>query len=181
MDSSQFDDFIRNLAGSRRSLLSGGLALVAGWLGVSAAKAKKKHKKRKTKQRAAEPNAFGCIDVGEFCQSATQCCSGICEGKKGRQTCRAHDVGNCAAGAQPGECGGAEVACTTSAGAPGICGTTTGNAGFCGTYTECYFCTTDLDCQLAVGGVLGPRAACVQCAECSQTDGTACVSRDYIG
>jgi hypothetical protein len=167
---------------SRRNVLRGlaGAGLSWGALtrpGNTVAKKKRTHKKKK-KQKAAEPNAFGCIDVGDLCQNAAQCCSGICEGKQGKQTCRAHDVQSCTAGTTWEACGGADVACTTGAGAPGHCFTTTGNAGYCATYAACYFCTTDVDCQLAMGSVLGPRAACVSCATCTNHRGTACASRD---
>jgi hypothetical protein len=185
MDEHHFDRFAQSLAQastSRRDVLK---KLIVAGLGAAtihlpAATDAKKRRKRKKKAKPATPNAFGCIDVGDRCTSATQCCSGICEGKKSRQTCRAHDEGGCTAGAQEEYCGGADVACTTSAGAPGRCGTTTGNAAYCSTVTSCYFCKTDVDCQLAAGGVLGPRAACIQCAECSRSGGTACATRDYI-
>lgn len=185
----RFDAVTRLLGAlpSRRHLLSG---LVATALGLGAVrlpdldarKKKRRHKKRKKiKQLAAAPNAFGCIDVGELCQSDGQCCSGVCAGKEGTKTCRAHDVGDCAAGAALQGCGGADVECMTGAGLQGFCATTTGNAGYCQTAAECYVCQTDVDCQAASGGELGPTAACIQCAECATTGGTACATtKDFV-
>src|SRR5687768_235577 len=72
-----FDDLIRSLFASRRSLLSGGLALAAGWFGVFDATAKNKRKKKSQK------NAFRCLNVGQKCAGKNgKCCSGICNGKK---------------------------------------------------------------------------------------------------
>lgn len=80
---------------SRREVLRG-LAGVGFGLGASRfpevgeAKRKRKRKKKK-KDKNAKPNAFGCLEVGDPCKNAEQCCSGSCEGK----TCRAHDTGTC--------------------------------------------------------------------------------------
>jgi hypothetical protein len=183
LDSLQFDELTRSLSKSRRALLTGALALTAEWFGNSNAEARKKrkHRKRKTvKQRAAKPNAYGCIDVGDLCQNGSQCCSGTCAGKKGKRTCRAHDVGDCQAGAEPDFCGVTDIACTTSGGQPGACATTTGNAGYCLVSGDCYACRTDLDCQRAGGGILGPTAACIQCFGCAEHGGTACVSTEPV-
>jgi hypothetical protein len=177
MESSQFDQLIRALRGSRRSVLSGTLAIAAGWLGAYHVEAKKKRKHKK-KEKKAKPNEFGCLNVGTSCKNAAQCCSGMCEGKKGKKRCRAHDAGSCAAGTQLAFCDGMDVACTTSAGVPGGCATTTGNAGYCVATGYCVACATDADCQAADGGVLGPHAACIRCATCSDSGGTACAVPD---
>jgi hypothetical protein len=184
MDGMKLDGMVRSLTDTRRSLLGGALALAGGWLGIDTTDAKKRRKRKprkKLKQRAAAPNAFGCIDVGELCQNAAQCCSGICAGKKGKRTCRAHDVGDCRAGAEPDICGVADIACTTDGGKSGACGTTTGNAGYCLRSGDCYACRTDWDCQRAGGGNLGPTAACIQCFGCTDHGGTACVSANVLG
>jgi hypothetical protein len=114
MDRSQFDQLALQLAGAsssrgfkkaiggRRSLLAAAVATAVFRMGVVGADARKRRKPRKRKQRAAAPNAFGCIDVGDLCQNDGQCCSGICDGKKGKRTCRAHDAGTCTAGNQVG-------------------------------------------------------------------------------
>lgn len=186
MDQNRFAALTRALSSvpSRRHLLRG--LAGAGWgLGaltlpsfVNAKKRKRKNKK-KPKPKTAKPNAFGCLDVGDACKSAEQCCSGICEGKKGKRTCRAHDAGVCqadsniCASGQPAFCGGANPNC--------ICLLTTGNAGFCGEFAPgvpgasfCQDCRQDTDCEAE----FGPGAACVVysgvCADFCPT-GTACV------
>jgi hypothetical protein len=172
MDGHEFDDVFRSLARSRRSLFTGALAMAAGWLSLPDVAARNR---RKRKSRKARPNVFGCLNVGVTCKNAGQCCSGVCEGKKGKRKCQAHDSGTCSAGGQIAECGGTTVACTTSLGKPGRCGTTTGNAGYCFTFGACSTCKTDVECQTEAGGILGPRAACVRCETCAGT-GTVCVT-----
>jgi hypothetical protein len=177
MDGSHFDGLVRSLTKSRRSLLGAALAATTGWLIANPAEAKKKRRPRRKPQKA-EPNEFGCLNVGTSCKNADQCCSGICEGKKGKKTCKAHDTGSCAAGSQIGFCGGTDVACTTSFGNPGMCAATTGNARYCVASGICFACKTDADCQVADGGILGPHAACVRCAECGDAGDTACAVPD---
>ncbi len=178
MDGSQFDHMTRLLTQSRRTLFGGALAAAAGFLAMPGIDARKRRKYKGRKQKAAAPNSFGCIDVGDLCQTDAQCCSGICVGKKGKKTCRAHDVGDCAAGDTHQTCGGLTVACTASSGQEGFCGTTTGNAGYCFEGGFCHPCQTDADCQAAVGGELGPTAACLQCTTCTDTGGTVCATSD---
>ena len=174
MEGSQFDDFIRTLAASRRSLLGGTLGLASGLIGLSTIDARKKRKRKKPGQASrtpqATPNEFGCLNMDASCTSPEQCCSGICEGTRGRRTCRAHDVGDC----QAGFALESEIPCSTSGGEGGLCGTTTGNAGYCLITGDCYPCKTDLECQRADGGFFGPTAACVRFAGCGQTGGTVC-------
>jgi hypothetical protein len=177
MIESQIHVMARHLAASRRSLLGGVLAPAGAWLGSATvgARKKRKRKRKRTSQLVGRPNAFGCLDVDDPCQREDQCCSGICEGKKGQRTCRAHDTGSCSAGEQFEICGGTEdVSCTTSAGTPGLCGTTTGNAGYCLASAHCFACQTDADCQEALDGLFGPRAACIPCAVCAKEGGTIC-------
>ena len=160
MDRINFSVLTHTLADlpSRRDVLRG---LVGAGVGFGTARlpppveAKKKRKPGKPK-----PNAFGCLNVGDFCQSASQCCSGICQGKKGKKRCKAHDATSCAAGQRNMNCGGEDIPCTSSTGNPGICETTTGNAPYCA--SSGYYgvpCTKDEDCQL----YCGPRAACLPC------------------
>jgi hypothetical protein len=182
MNQLRFDDITRRFSHlpSRRRLLGG---LASGILGLGAGQfpdlafAKKK-RKRKKKEKKAKPNAFGCLNVGDPCKSEDQCCSGICEGKKGKRKCVAHDAGVCGADSdicesgQPSFCGGNN---------PCLCLTTTGNAPFCGEFapgvpgqTFCSDCSHDTDCEAE----FGPGAACVVysgvCADFCPT-GTACV------
>lgn len=178
MEGPQFDDFIRALAGSRRSLLGGTLGLASGLIGLSSIDARKKRKRKKPKQASrtpqATPNEFGCLSVNDPCTGPGECCSGICEGAKDRRTCRAHDAGDCQAGPEMEACGGTEIPCTNSKGEDGVCTTTTGKAGYCLYALDCYPCKTDVECQRANGGFFGPTAACVTCTACDQTGGTAC-------
>jgi hypothetical protein len=185
MNQNRFDVVTRTISSlpSRRDLLRG-LAGAGLGLGIARrpdlveARKKRKRKQKNRKQKAAVPNAFGCIDVGALCQNDDQCCSGVCAGKKGKKRCRAHDVGDCPDGAAPEACY-EDVTCTTGTGEPGVCGTTTGNAVYCFVAGGCFACQTDVDCQRADGGVLGPRAACVTCVNCTETGGTACVTSGF--
>ena len=173
MDGTQFDHMIRAFTQSRRSLLGGGLAAVTGLLVGPAVEARKKHKRKKRKGKKVQPNEFGCLELGDPCGRAADCCSGICEGNKGKRRCGAHDTGNCVAGSSDMGCEGSGYdACVTSLGETGICATTTGNAGYCRGAFQDYPCQTDLDCQTGDGGRLGPRAACIRCA--GAAGGTVC-------
>jgi hypothetical protein len=165
MDALQFDHL------TRRFVL-GGLPAALGLgrvLYPDIASAKKHKKKKKVKL-----NAFGCVNVGNFCQNSGQCCSGICQGKKGKSKCQAHDAGvGCEAGVPEEGCGGRDISCTTATGIAGICELTTGNAGYCCFGFTCFACSKDADCQAQCG----PAAVCVRCAEfCPDTGGTACVN-----
>jgi hypothetical protein len=147
-------DVLRGLAGS-------GLGLGAVRLPAAAIARKKKKKNKK-----AKPNAFGCLNVGDPCKHANQCCSGVCKGKRGKKRCHAHDTGGCKPSTSPG------TPCTSSSGVAGQCYTTTGGAGYCGV-GDCYPCAKDADCR----AVCGPRAACVvRAAECLV--GTGCRGPD---
>jgi hypothetical protein len=157
---------------SRRHLLRG---LAGLGLGLGVARLPRVATARKKRKQKPKFNAFGCVNVGDFCQTDDQCCSGICKGRKGKRKCRAHDTGTCKAAVQPDGCGGTNVACTTSLGKPGTCGTTTGKAAYCFAIGDPYSCQTDADCQAAAGGILGPRAACIHCPGGSETVVTACV------
>lgn len=42
-------------------------------------------------------NQFGCVNVGNACTKADQCCSGICEGNTRKKVCQAHNAGRLAA------------------------------------------------------------------------------------
>jgi hypothetical protein len=179
VDHNRFTVSIRSVSGvpSRRDLLRGlagaGLGLGATRLPhVAAAK-----KKRRSKKQKARPNAFGCLSVGVACKNADQCCSGICEGKNGKRSCRAHDTGGCKPGVRDTTCAasGTDMPCTTSAGArEGRCNTTTGNAGYCAVTRDCFECRTDMECQ----EFCGPGAACIPCADCPDTGGTSCATAD---
>jgi hypothetical protein len=140
---------------------------VAGVLSVGAlalpglTDAKKKHKHKKKKK--VKFNDFGCVNVGNFCKNSGQCCSGICQGKKGKKKCQAHDQSTCQTGQNLGECGGsANVTCTSTAGTAGVCLTTTGQGEFCADEAVCFVCATDADCRV----LCDTNAACIACPAC---------------
>jgi hypothetical protein len=177
MDAPRFDDLTRTLtsAAARRGVVrrfvGAGLGLVA--LRSSGALAAKKRQKRK---KPLQTNAYGCVDVSKPCRGKdANCCSGICEGRKPKKgekdksRCVAHNVLDCQADQdfcvslyQP--CGG---------GTGLYCFRTTGNASYCGTPAKiCTVCRTDAECE----AIQGPGAACVVCAHCTATGGTACAT-----
>jgi hypothetical protein len=165
MDGSYFDDFSRSLAGSRRSLVSGTLAMATSWLGVSGAGAKKKHKHKKRKPKA-KLNAFGCLEVGGACKNADQCCSGICDGKKGKRTCRAHGTGTCQQGIRSICDADPTIAVCNS----DICAcvATTAGSNYCANanYLTCADCRTDTDCE-ALGYPSGSACAPYDTGQCA--------------
>jgi hypothetical protein len=120
------------------------------------------------------------VNVGSFCQTNDQCCSGICTGAKGKTTCQAHDQSTCTG--QNTVCGdGADAPnCTTSTGAEGYCGVTTGSARYCsaGQGSKCMACTKDADCAAQCGA----GAACLSCPVCVDVGfQTACTSPAFEG
>jgi hypothetical protein len=162
VNKNRFDSLTRSSGGvpSRRILLRGlaGAGLGLGVARLPQAVAAKKRRKQKVKF-----NAFGCVDVGKSCRNASQCCSGICEGKRGKRKCRAHDGGTgCRPGLIEDGCGGdVDVACTTSTGQVGICNTTTGNAEYCiAIGAGGGDCKKDADCRLLCGT---DAASCIRC------------------
>jgi hypothetical protein len=176
----RFDDPLRSFASglSRRATLA---ALASGVFGAGSlalldlAEAKKKHKRKHKhkKKKKVTFNEFGCVNVGGFCRSSNQCCSGICGGKKDKRKCQAHDTGGCQG--EPGQdrCLDVKVNCVTELGVDGFCTRTTGNAGYCEATLGCFACTKDADCV----PFCGAQAACIVCAGCAEEVGsdTACV------
>jgi hypothetical protein len=128
---------------------------------------RKRRKKRKNKNKNKNKNGnevklneFGCVNVGDFCENAGQCCSGICQ----NDACQAHDQFNCQPGQTDLTCaaGSTNIDCGSN---DGLCLTTTGNAGYCAGDREigpCVACTKDADCVSACS----QDAACVVCANC---------------
>lgn len=172
MDTDRFDHLTRSISTllSRRTLASA-LGLGALALPSLVGARKKKRKKKKT----VTFNDFGCVNVGGFCKNSDQCCSGICQGKKDKKTCQAHDADVCTG--QDG-CIGDLQPCTTAAGTPSLCVLTTGNAGYCQSNAFCFDCTRDADCV----PFCGTGAACIVCAEClEEGPQTACASTDLDG
>jgi hypothetical protein len=162
LDDHRFDQLTRALTGPRRTLFSGALVIAAGWLGVAGGEAKKPHKP-KHKPKKAKPNEFGCLEVGDPCNNADQCCSGICQGKKGKKQCRAHGTGVCDQTAE-GICTAANPN-TTVCDNTNICACirTTAGSNFCSQFEPdpkliCADCQKDADC-VALGFPAG--SACV--------------------
>jgi hypothetical protein len=167
----RFDHVIRSLTGSRRSFLSGVLAIAGGWRGVSEGDARKK---RKRKPKKPKPNQYGCLEVGDACKNANQCCSGICEGMK----CRAHDTGTCTQQG-PEICSiDPPIALTCNNNASCRCFGTTAGSIVCSAFLpeNCADCRKDADC-VALG--FPPGSACAPfsvgpCAGQCET-GTTCL------
>lgn len=159
----RFDSSIRALihAPSRREVLRG-LAGVSLGFGAARFPDLADAKKKKRKHKKPKPNAYGCLEVGDACKDADQCCSGICEGKTGRKRCRAHGAGTCNPGS-PGFCSAddpTQALCNDSLNC--VCLETTGGSAFCGSLAArasgCADCKRDADC-LALGAP--PGSACV--------------------
>jgi hypothetical protein len=171
---------------SRRDVLRGltGVGLGLGsrlWPQEPAAKGKRK---RKDKKKKAKPNAFGCLSVGKTCKKAEQCCSGICDGKKSKRKCRAHDTGTCdqdvAGVCQTGTpiataCNNRnDCACFRTTAGSSVCGEL-----FCGREgcSDCADCQRDADC-VALGFPSGAACAPVSSGACAGfcPEGMACVA-----
>lgn len=175
MDQIQFKLMSQTLTNfpSRRDVLRG---LVAG-LGLGSAypafeiEAKKKHKRRKKKRKQQEPgtpNEFGCIEVGDRCSSADECCSGVCDGK----ACQAHGVDVCRQD-RPGVCtAGVDEVPSLGCGTNCWCYRTTAGSNFCGPsprtseQMDCTSCRKDADC-IALGYPPGSACAPVGRGNCA--------------
>lgn len=181
MDGFRFDALVQSHLGSRRSLLAAGLGLATQWSpATSGAKKKRKRKKHKKRKPQATPNEFGCLEVGDPCTTNDDCCSSVCEGKKGQRTCRAHDTGTCAQD-EPGYCAVENpelVLCNGERGGGGACFRTTAGSNVCVNRFECEDCRRDADCEALgypSGGACIPIEGELLCADgCAET-GMACV------
>jgi hypothetical protein len=168
MDQHRYHALTRTLTclPSRRDVLRGltGVALGLGVARLPEAAHARKKRKRKRRDKKATPNAFGCLSVGKPCKNADQCCAGICEGKKGKRTCRAHGTGTCNQKVE-GLCTSLNPASLLCNNSPTcVCFGTTADSRFCvdaiassGT-DVCTDCKKDADCE-ALGFPAG--SACV--------------------
>jgi len=141
MHRDRFDGWTRAVATllSRRTLAG---VLAFGALALPGlTEAKKKHRRKKKKK--IKRNQFGCVNVGNFCKHNSQCCSNLCQGKRGKKQCRAHDAQGCEVAHD--SCVFGTTNCLTSAGKNGFCHKTIGNAGFCAFDAGCFPCTRDQD------------------------------------
>jgi hypothetical protein len=156
MDTSRIDHLIRQVSTrlSRRTLAGTlGLAALAHPFAIEASKKRKKKKIRR--------NSFGCVNFGGYCKRSGQCCSGICQGKKGKMRCLDHGTGGCQLEQSTVTCEGVGVPCPS---AEGVCTTTTGNAAFCLNWKFDIppKCTRDADCE-----AVEPGSACILCGDSS--------------
>lgn len=100
MDGQRFDDLLRSLANSRRSLLGGTLAALAVRLSLTSAEARKK-KRNKKKRCTAQNCAHGCCKSPNGpCGSGvvdSECGSGgkPCQVCQGTTSCREPELGAC--------------------------------------------------------------------------------------
>ena len=145
-------DVLRGLAGAGLAM---GLATMRPPAGADA----KKHRKRKKRKPSATPNSYGCLDVNNPCTSAEQCCSGVCEGKKGKKRCQAHDTGTCDQDL-PGLCSPTPTIAPCNNSPTCFCMISTANSSFCAQLgvTRCTNCRKDADC-IAQG--MPPGSACL--------------------
>lgn len=169
MDGGRFDAMTRTLAGrisSRRRVLGG---LASGALGLALTR---RGRGGDGRVAAKEKEPDGCVSVDRPCRRDRQCCSGICKGPRGKETCRAHGVGTC----KPGQdaCGPEMQIARCNGSAACGCFVTTGGARFCAADEggDCAGCRTDRDCEEQG---FGSGAACVICREECGGRGTACV------
>jgi hypothetical protein len=176
----RFDRLARSLTvgTSRRSAL----ALAAGVVGLASSLPDDSSAKKKNKK--AKPNEFGCLNVGQPCRGkSTNCCSGICQGKKPKKGKR--DKSRCV-GHNEGLCTPELNVCTINDPALSVCNTdavcleTTGRGVFCGTnipFSEagnCRACSRDTDC-VAFGFPPGSACALITaCGSCAATGFRAC-------
>ncbi len=155
---------------SRRDALSGlAGAAISLRLTHRPASVEAKRKGRK-KPKKAKPNAFGCLDVGDPCKNADQCCSGICDGAGAKRTCRAHGVGTCtpdmagictAPNTELLRCNNqVDCHCIRTTSGSNFCADTTASPEFCAD------CRKDADCQ-ALGFPAGTACAPVSRGICS--------------
>ena len=101
---------------------------------------------RKKPNQTPQPNQYGCLDVGDPCKRASQCCSSICKGKPGKKTCRAHDESICTP--RRNICTTGVAALCNGSNVSAACVLTTGKTAFCGDFTSgadqhCQRCSRD--------------------------------------
>jgi hypothetical protein len=157
-----------------RSLAGAGLGVgIVRFPDLAAAKKRKRKKRKKNKKvKPAQPNEFGCFEVGDPCRSEADCCSGICEEKNGKRTCRAHGTDVCRQD-EPGVCTApADDIPSLGCGINCFCYRTTAGSNFCGPsprtseQQDCTDCRTDADC-VALGYPAGSACAPVGRGNCT--------------
>jgi hypothetical protein len=183
MDQNRFAAVTRAVSGLpyRRDVLRGLGGMSLGWGLSHLGQSVEAKKKGKDKPRKPKPNQYGCLEVGDPCGRSTQCCSGICKGKKGKKTCQGHGTATCRQKG-PGTCLADNtdlLHCGSSTDC--FCFRTTAGSYFCGDWFGdtkiCHACAQDADCE-----ALGlPGSACVpvargQCAAANCEGGMMCMA-----
>jgi hypothetical protein len=181
VDQNSFLALTRSLTGvpTRRHLLRGlsGLGIGLGVPGLpELAGAKKRSNKKKPKK--PKPNSYGCLEVGAPCKNASQCCAGICEGKKGKKRCRAHDTGTCDQRLS-GLCSPTPTIAPCNNSGTCFCLRSTANSNVCAQLGQrvCSSCKTDADCEalgLPPGTACFPTSGFLCATDCPET-GMACL------
>jgi hypothetical protein len=150
---------------SRRDVLRG---LAGIGLGMTRLPLLASATKRTQSEAAPKPNKYGCLEIGDPCKRAGQCCSGICKRKNGKKKCRAHGTGTCDQ-QKPGVCTATfldpEIFDCNFRSGKCSCYATTAGSKYCaalGTSSRCADCKKDTDCEK-----LGypPGSACVPFAK----------------
>lgn len=144
---------------SRRDVLRGLAGLGLGTMLPAAVADAKKQRKRKKRKPKATPNSYGCLEVDDPCKTAEQCCSGVCEGRRGKKRCRAHDTGTCDQDL-PGLCSPTPTIAPCNNSPTCFCMISTANSSFCAQLGQplCTTCQQDADC-IAQG--MPPGSACL--------------------
>lgn len=185
MEANRFDAITRLLdhpATSRRALCGLSLSPLAWLVTTLPGNNAEARRNRKHKLKNPKPNAFGCLEVGNPCRTAKQCCSGVCKGKKGKRTCRAHGVGTCTQD-QLDWCAveslaEEHLALASCNGRQGLCIHTTTASNACVNFHVCADCKRDADCEAMgapAGSVCAPFSGSRACAGfCEETGGMAC-------
>jgi hypothetical protein len=157
MDGRDFDDLLRSLTESRRSLIGGALAALAGALGIRGTEAKKKKKKpckKKCRDGCCTSKHGKCIKLAQ--QTPTRCgtggaiCSANCSGTNCAQTC-----GTCCA---DGDCIDAGQISNEQCGVGG---------------EACFACPAEQICNAPGEGCCAPiGATCDSANDCCSNGGT---------
>ena len=187
MDGRQFDDVVRALTQSRRSVLGGVLAGVAGMLGVTDLGAKKKHNKKR--RCTAQNCAHGCCKTPHGpCGSGvvdSECGSGgkPCQVCRGTTHCLEPERGGCCQGPS-GDCSATTSCCYEHA------GLTACVEGKCCIIHDGLACASSLDCcepkpfcidGKCTSGCFGEESQCGEscCEAGKQCFGTVCCDPEY--
>lgn len=100
-----------------------------------------------------------CRGNGRPCQGGSQCCSGVCGGRRGLRTCRAAPGQGICTIRDVASDGTLSTRCDDDSGAACFCYLTSRDTALCGEYPgACSACSGDADC--------GPEERCIRSPEC---------------